>query len=232
MLTCASLSFVPHLFTTRDVALRDLDDEQRLALALDVDAGHLLRVRQVHGCGVAVVTPRVPLAPGTEADAIVSTDPGSAVAVLVADCVPILIADRHHRVVAAIHAGWRGTAAGVVSAAVEAIRALGVAPTDLVAAVGPSAGPCCYQVDVAVRQRFLTGQPRAGAWFVEDGPAHWKLDLWRANVDQLVDAGIPDAAVFNARLCTIDHPDVCFSYRRDGAGTGRMAAAIRLPSVR
>ncbi len=231
-LTCDSLSFAPHLFTTRDVALREPADEHRLAQALNVDAEHLLRVHQVHGREVALVTPRVSLTRGTAADAIVSTDPTFAVAVLVADCVPILIADRHHRVVAAIHAGWRGTAAGIVSATVDAIGALGIVAGDLVAAVGPSAGPCCYQVDAVVRDAFLARLPRARAYFTPDGPANWKLDLWRANVDQLVDANVPAAAVFNARLCTIEHPETCFSYRRDGVGTGRLAAAIKLPSVR
>lgn len=226
------LAFAPHLFTTRDLTLREPEDEQRLARALAVDSDRLLRIRQVHGRDVAVVTPGVALARGTAADAIVSTDPTRAVAVLVADCVPILIADRGQRVVAAIHAGWRGTAAGIVSATVDAIRALGIAPADLVAAVGPSAGPCCYQVDAVVRDAFVARHTRALTWFADDGAAHWKLDLWRANVDQLVEAGLAPADVASARLCTIDHPDTCFSYRRDGAGTGRLAAAIKLASVR
>lgn len=226
------LSFAPHLFTTRDLTLREPDDGKRLAAAVGVDSEHLLRLRQVHGRDVAVVTPGVVFAPGTSADAIVSTDPDRAAAVLVADCVPILMADRGHRVVAAIHAGWRGTAAGIVSATVQAIHALGIAPGDLVAAVGPSAGPCCYQVDAVVRDAFVERQPRALSWFERDDEAHWKLDLWRANIDQLVDAGLALTNIASARFCTIDHPDTCFSYRRDGAGTGRMAAAVKLAAVR
>lgn len=226
------LSFTPHVFTTRDLRLRDVSDEQRLASLVDVEVGQLLRLHQVHGREVVMVTPGVAWTPQTKADAIVSTDPSRAIAVLVADCVPILLADRQGRAVAAIHAGWRGTAAGIVGATVDAIGALGVEPADLVAAVGPSAGPCCYQVDDVVRDAFAVQQARAERWFAEDGAGHWKLDLWRANVDQLVAAGLLPAHVASAASCTIHHPETYFSYRRDGAGTGRLAAAIKLTSVR
>jgi copper oxidase (laccase) domain-containing protein len=82
-------------------------------------------------------------------------------------------------------------------------------------------------VDERVRHAFLAMTPDAVAWFAEDGPGHWKLDLWQAAIDQLLSAGLPAASIACARLCTADHLDVCFSYRKEGSATGRMVAAIR-----
>jgi YfiH family protein len=223
-------SIAGHAFTTRDVSFRRerAQDEDRVSSLLGLSRDRLVQVKQVHGRAVLLVQPGKAVPAEVEADAIVSTDPARAVAVFVADCVPLLLADRDHRVVAAVHAGWRGTCAGVARAAVQAIAGLGIAPADLVAAIGPSIGPCCYQVDERVRSAFLAATPDAAAWFAEDGPGHWRLDLWRANRDQLVQSGVDDAAIHLARVCSFDREDACFSYRREGAGTGRMAAVVRL----
>jgi YfiH family protein len=225
--------FAEHLFTSRDLQFREGSlrlDYARIASAFSVEAGAVLSVRQVHGRAVAVVRPGTRLPEQIEADAIVSLDPDCVVSVRVADCVPILIADRHRRAVAAVHAGWRGTAAGVVRAAVEALGAIGVAPADLVAAIGPCAGPCCYQVDASVREQFE--EPAADAWFVGDGAGHWKLDLPGANRDQLRAAGVTADAVSSAGECTIHRVEHWFSHRREGAAAGRMVAAIRVSGMR
>ena len=220
-----------HGFTTNDLSFRGdraQADMTRLALLMDVTPAGVITVRQVHGREVAMVAPGSTLPDSTGADAIVSTDPSRAIAVRTADCVPILIADTNRRVVAAVHAGWKGTAAGVAAATVAAIEELGVPASSLVAAIGPSVGACCYQVDARVRTAFLAATPDSADWFSEDGPGHWRLDLWRANAEILTGAGVPEEAVSIARLCTADHPDTFFSYRRDGEGTGRLMAAIRL----
>lgn len=219
-----------HAFTSRTLEFRKNpdDDYARLAQHFGVSSDHVVHVRQVHGRVVVHVRPDEALDSGLEADAIVSTDPARVIVVRVADCVPILLADANLRVVAAIHAGWKGTCAGIAGAAVDAIAELGVAPSDLFAAIGPSNGPCCYQVDTRVRNAFLALTPDAAAWMTEDGIERWKLDLWAANRDQLVAAGVPQEAVSLSNVCTADTLERCYSHRAEGPDTGRMAAAIRL----
>lgn len=220
-----------HLFTTRALSFRGdtaAADWVRVAEALHTPEPSIVRVSQVHGRRVLLVTPETPTVSGAEADAIICTDPSRVAAVRVADCVPILIADRRHRVVAAVHAGWRGSCAGIAGAAVEAIAELGIDPADLVATIGPSMGPCCYQVDDRLRLAFLSMTPDAAEWFTEGGPNHWKLDLWRANADQLIAAGVPSSSITQMKVCTGDDRERCWSYRKDGAGAGRMVAAIGL----
>jgi YfiH family protein len=224
----ALTALAPHVFTSRALEFRrePRGDYQAVAGLFGRREPDVVRVRQVHGRVVILVRPGDEIPDSTEADAIVSTDPDRVISVRVADCVPILLADRHRRVTAAIHAGWKGTCAGIVSATVGAIDDLGVPPADLVAAIGPSIGPCCYQVDARVRNAFLAVHPEASSWMTEDGVERWKLDLWTANHDQLVTAGVPPEAIFVSRICTADNLDRCYSYRAEGDTTGRMVAAI------
>jgi YfiH family protein len=228
-----------HVFTTRDLSFRGdagADDHGRLARALGVTSQHLIGVRQVHGRNVHLIHAGDQVnaeAARVEADAVVCTDPALAVMVRIADCVPILLADRRRRIVAAVHAGWRGTAAGVARETVDVVARLGIPSSDLIAAIGPSAGPCCYQVDQPVHAAFHTAWPMASAWFRPDGVERWRLDLWRANFDQLVERGVAPEHIHQSNFCTVHQPDLFHSHRRDGAGAGRLAAAITLmPSTR
>jgi YfiH family protein len=222
--------YADHGFTSRQLRFRDAsvpDDYRRLAAYFGVDPSAVVNVRQVHGREVLVPTGGQLPPAGAEADAIVTTQPGLLLTVRVADCVPVLLADRLGRAVAVVHAGWRGTAAGVATATVGALRACGVDPGDLVAAIGPSIGPCCYEVREDVRTAMRQGQALADDWFAEAGDGRWRLNLWQANRAQLLGAGLAVDNVHVAEICTADNLGVCYSHRREGPDTGRMVAAIR-----
>jgi YfiH family protein len=230
VLVCPALEpFCRHVFTTRDISFAGETGTAafaRLADSFGASEADLVRVRQVHGRRILHVSPDEPHDGPAEADAIVSTDPRRVITVRVADCVPIVLADRRQRSVAAVHAGWRGTAAGIAAATVEAMRASGVDQADLVAAVGASIGPCCYQVDERVRAAFEPHGAAGAKWLKPEGPGAWRLDLWAANRDQLAAAGVPAEAIHMARRCTAHHPPDWFSHRREGPAAGRMMAAV------
>ncbi len=227
-------------FTTRDLSLAGTKEEtsagwDALAEACGVDRDHLVRLVQVHGAAVHVSRRGSGAAAGRPtADAVVTDDPSVALAVQVADCVPVLVADKEGHAVAAVHAGWRGIVAGVVISALGVLDAqFGVPAGRLVAGIGPSIGPCCYQVGEEVELAYARAgydSTRRQPWFIRDGASRPRLDLWAAVHDQLVAAGVPAAAVHIARLCTACEPSLFYSYRRDGAGAGRMAGVIRLRS--
>lgn len=266
MLRCRALdAYADHFFTARPLRLRGdspevQQDWARVATAIGVPAERLWRMRQVHGCAVAlvpavgsavasaavptvvaagqhdshdIVEGRTPLDRAVqppEADALISDDEAAALAVQVADCVPVLLGDDRSRV-AAVHAGWRGAAANIVA---ETVRLLvsryGVAPAGLVAAVGPSIGPCCYQVGPEVRAQFLASRsalPQVDAWFTPDTGDRLKLDMWQVTRDQLVAAGLLPERIHVARLCTACHVDQLYSYRAEGAAAGRLLGVIR-----
>lgn len=230
-----------HLFSTRQLELPADPDVRGVNLKffaadLGVAPDDLLRARQVHGRGIRVVEEGSPRdAAPVDADAIVSSAAQTACAVQVADCVPILIAGRPgerefggSQVVAAVHAGWRGTAAGVAAEAVDALARLGADPPTMIAAIGPSIRPCCYQVDARVREAFAA----SGTWddaaraFAPDGAAHWRLDVAAVNRAALGRAGLRPENIFDSGLCTACDPGRFYSYRTEGAGTGRLVAGI------
>ena len=239
MLTCPPLAPLGrHGFTIRDLAPGRGDEAdaawRAVAAWLDVPAASLWRLDQVHGChavrvDAAVLPAGDPLPP---ADAAIATRTDVAVAVKAADCVPILMA-HPGGAVAAVHAGWRGTAQRIAGRTVSALAAAaGGAPRDIVAAIGPSIGPCCYEVGPEVRETFHVAgftELELDRWFLptESPTASHVLDMWRSNRDQLVAAGVDPANVHVAGLCTATHNDWFWSYRREGAGAGRMLAVIR-----
>ena len=208
----------------------------RWCASIGVDPAGLTFARQVHGASVDHVTlaARGRGASGTidhpDADALVTGEPNLPIATLAADCVPILLVDPERRVVAAAHAGWRGTATGVVEAAVTTlVERFGSRPASLLAGIGPSIGPCCYEVGeevaAAVAERHGDETLRPGA-----RPGHPYLDLWAANARALRASGVRPEHIERADLCTRCHADQFFSHRAEGPTRGLFAAIIALES--
>ena len=239
LVSVALRPFADHLFTTRDWTLGSRAEEadedwQPVAASLGVDPAHLVRLHQVHGASVDVrrAGDRRPPFLRLDADIVVSNDQSLALAIQTADCVPLLIADRVTGAVAVAHAGWRGLAGGVPRVTVAALaREFGSAPADLVAAMGPAISAERYEVGEDVRARFLAAGFSAAQlerWFrPAQRPHHWLFDGWRSAHDQLESAGLSAGSIHAAALCTATYPDLFCSYRRDGKGAGRIAAAIR-----
>lgn len=257
-LRCRPLAgLAPHLFTTRQLELSARGLGQ-LAEALDVR--DVVMLKQVHGNRVHVVRCAVRGRGGVrgqrgegargqqeaewpEADAVISDDPITAIAIRAADCVPLLMADRARGVVAAVHAGWRGTVAKGAVAAVDALgREFGTRPQDLVVAIGPSIGPCCYEVgsDLVdafaaagharhLIQRWFATPPTPRGQFkpVPGAGPKLRLDVACANRDLLVLAGVDEAHIHLSGLCTAEHLDVLTSYRAEKDRAGRLAGVIR-----
>jgi YfiH family protein len=181
--------------------------------------GEVFFLRQVHGNRVA--TP--PWSDAPDADASMTAEPGALLAIETADCLPVLIVDPEQRRVAAAHAGWRGTVARVAQAAVRALVDSGSDPSRLQVALGPSIGPCCYEVGPEVEQAF---GPSGARFFAKGDSGRSHLDVTAANRDQLVEVGVPAASIVTVKACTRCDAERFFSYRRDGANAGRMISVV------
>ena len=181
-------------------------------------------LRQVHGTGVLRLdatgadTPR-PAAEEPEADAAVTDVPGVVLAILTADCLPVVLAAGDGSEVGAAHAGWRGLAGGVLEATVAAMH---TPAARLVAWLGPAAGPAAYEVGPEVRAAFVETDADAADAFAATRPGHWHVDLFALARRRLARAGLLADAIHGGGACTISDPARFFSHRRD-ARTGRMA---------
>lgn len=192
-------------------------NRRRLRELLDLPAEPAW-LQQVHGCAVARLPEPVPDA----ADAAVAFGPGAVCAVLVADCLPVLLASRDGDRVGVAHAGWRGLAAGVIEATVAA---LGGDPARLVAWLGPAIGPQAFEVGAEVRAACTEGDPDAAAHFRPGRAGRWLADLPALARRRLAICGV--GSVHGGTDCTVADPGRFYSYRRDGV-TGRMAALVWL----
>jgi YfiH family protein len=214
------------------------ENRRRAGAGLGVDPSRVVWMRQVHGADVAYVdapfTPSFTAPAAAQAaaqadgaartpgvDAVLTAEPGLALAVLVADCAPVLLADPVAGIVGAAHAGRPGTAAGVVPALVGRMRERGADPARMVAAIGPAVCGACYEVPAAMRDEVAALAPEAYATTREGTPG---LDIRRGITGQLSAAGVRDVRL--DPRCTMETPDL-FSFRRDGR-TGRFAGFIWL----
>jgi YfiH family protein len=223
----------------------------RPLLGADAEAGEsLVTLQQIHSDVVRVFSELA--APAPQGDAPIYRRPGVFLGIKTADCVPSLVADPRRRVVAAVHAGWRGTLARIAAKTLGRMRlGFGTNPEDVLAALGPAIGPCCYEVCPEVAQAFLGQFANAAEWFEgpferlstgeEPNPLPWltmmppghepppervRLDLRSANRRQLVDAGMNPGNIAVSALCTACRGDLFFSHRKEGAASGRMMSII------
>ncbi|MEW6399386.1 MAG: peptidoglycan editing factor PgeF [Bacillota bacterium] len=184
-------------------------------------------VHQVHG-GRVVYVGESPADPG-EADGMVTCRPGLPLAVFCADCAPVYLYDPRRRAIGLLHAGWRGTVAGVVEQGLATMaRTAGSDPAHVLAAVGPCIGPCCYEIgdDVRCRVEERLGEDAGRVLSVRDGRLYF--DLRGAIVILLERSGVPSTHIFGSGMCTACRSDLFWSHRRDGGVTGRMAAVLAL----
>ena len=192
-------------------------NRQRLRQQLELP-GEPVWLTQVHGTTVVDAAGCGPL---PQADAAYACEPGVVCAVLPADCLPVLLCGRDGGCVAAVHAGWRGLAAGIIERAVAALPA---SAEDLLAWLGPAISPAAYTVGDEVREAFISLRPEAEAAF-QPGEGCWQADLYELARQRLAASGV--SAVYGGERCTAQESETFFSYRRDGT-TGRMASLIWL----
>ena len=217
-----------------------LENRRRLAAAFGADPGDFVFARQVHGAEVSVVTEAdrgsgvlslddaVGKAGG--ADALVTASPGVVLAILTADCVPIVLHDPVAGVLACVHAGWRGTVARVTAAALAAMQGLGARPSDVVAGIGPAVGADRYQVGPDVHEAVSRSFGPAAPGFIRpdpSAPGRWLLDLPSANRHALREAGVPGPQIHTTDLVTGPVPGHFFS-DRTARPCGRLALVARL----
>jgi polyphenol oxidase len=237
-------------FAVGDEAANVRENRRRAAAALGADPADFVFAAQVHGSRAEVVAAadrgRGTLAAGDAAgpaDALVTATPGTVLAILVADCVPIVLYDPAAHVLACVHAGWRGTVARTAQAALTAMCSLGTRPRDVIAGIGPSVAAGSYRVgeEVAGAARDAFGEEVAGAaWNVSGrqvqallrpaptgGPGQWLFDLPAANRHILREAGVPDGQIHVAATPTGPDPGLFFSHRAERP-CGRFALAARL----
>lgn len=206
-----------------------------LARAFDISLEALVTVRQVHGNDILVIDERnedYSHFLSVESDAIITSQKGVMIGICVADCAPILLLDQEKQVIAAVHAGWQGTAAKLVTKTVAGMKSIFECdPRNLQAVIGPCIGKCCYEVDTPVKQAFsLSGIPW-NSFAEETSEGKWRLDLAAANRDLLLVAGVPAEAIQVSDMCVSCHRELFFSYRRDGGETGRQMGFIMLKAV-
>jgi polyphenol oxidase len=241
-------------FTDWDSRENVVENRRRFESALGAGKLRLVSLKQFHS-DVVCLPGRAPRAEPCRGDASVTEYPGLLLGVLTADCVPILLVDAKKRAIAAVHAGWRGTLARIVQKAVGRMRMeFASKPQDILAALGPAIGGCCYQVGTEVASAFTTkfadaenyfdelrtgDEPNPVQWLNQMPPGHQPpppgvlLDLRKANYAQLLEAGLGPDQISVSGLCTACDGSQLFSYRQQGSASGRLISAIAIrPSKR
>jgi YfiH family protein len=221
-------------FREGDEEFRVLQNWDRLATAFAIPMEQFLVVNQVHGDTIFAIIPHGSFFFSSDElnyDAIVTNRTDLAICIKTADCVPVFIVDKVKKVIAVVHAGWKGTAleisAKVVRLMQKQYRSL---PQDILAAIGPSIGLCCYEVDQVTAEAFR-GQNNSDI-FLQQGKKKdkWMLDLPEANRRQLLEANVPESNIEVAGYCTNCNQDMFFSHRGSGGITGRQVNFMMIKS--
>jgi len=235
-------------FTDWDTRENVLENRRRFQKAAAVEAFPLITLRQFHSDVIHLFD--AASSDPCRGDASITNRPNLLLAIQTADCVPILLVDPKKRAIAAIHAGWRGTLARIATKTIGKMQMhFGTNPRDLLAAIGPSIGPCCYEVGTEFATQFLSQFADAPDYFDEfrtgdePNPIQWLnmmppghqpppkgvlLDLRKANRSQLLAAGLRPQNIHTIDLCTACHPDLLLSYRKQGPQSGRLMSVIAL----
>jgi YfiH family protein len=246
----AQFDFLSHGFCTRregvsldpffslNVSVKEGDTEDRVSRNQEIIAASfgfapakLVLANQVHGDTFYPSSyPDLREKKGfPECDAFITADAGFVLGIKTADCVPVLLVDGKRKIIAAIHAGWKGTALAIAAKGVrEMQKQWGSHADDIWAAIGPSIGPCCYEVDEATRREFMAAGSGVDTFKPSENRDHWILDLISANRLQLQNEGVPAHRIDTADICTCCRGEHFFSYRRDGEQTGRQLSFIAL----
>ncbi|MDY6268825.1 MAG: peptidoglycan editing factor PgeF [Selenomonadaceae bacterium] len=215
----------------------DVCENRRLfAARLGLDADRIVTPEQVHGDDIAVVT-ETDAGRGAKdyadciqaTDALITNTPNLPLMLCFADCTPIVFLDPERRAAGIAHGGWKGTVASIAEKTLQRMEdAFGTAPKDVLVGIGPAIGPCCYEVGDEVAAKFRTAFPYADECLLKEQDGHIHLDLWEANRQQMLRAGVPEENIQVAGECTCCRHKWYYSYRADGGKTGRIAAMIAL----
>ena len=224
---CASLSF------SYQKEKKEIVDEnfRRFCKANKLPFESLVLTHQTHTANVAMVNKNYQNRGRDrtlrETDGVVTATKDLGLVCFTADCVPLLLVDPRAKVIAAVHAGWRGTVQSIAANAVETMVSAGATPQNILAAIGPSIGPCCFEVGQEVAAEFAA---RFGKEFPlkEHRPGHSMVDLWRANRQVLLEAGLQNDRIFTAKLCTFCNNSDFYSHRYTNGRRGSLIAAISM----
>jgi YfiH family protein len=246
--------FLTHAFCTRqgggsrdeysslNMSFREGDEEfqvlqnwGKLAGSFAIPIENFLVLNQVHGDDILIIKSNESYSSSCNElnyDATITSRHGMALCIKTADCVPVFFVDKKKKVIAAVHAGWRGTALGIAAKVIQVMQSkYNSLPQDILAAIGPSIGFCCYEVDSVVADNFAVHKGKNNFLFPVSGKNKWMLDLPEANHQQILDCGVPESNIELSGLCTVCNQDLFFSHRGSGGITGRQINFLMLKEV-
>lgn len=218
------------------------ENRKRVASLFEKEAKQLVFAKQIHSANIAQVPKGFEGGAFDDADALITDARQTPLVILTADCAAVFLYDAHNHVIGIAHAGWRGTVAGIAADTVRRMHAAyGSFPHDIIACIGPSIGPCCYEVGDEVINAVGEAMSEhmdevlvepdmasAGSFRVSVNAGRKHFDLWRANEIMLAEVGVPEAQIEISRLCTSCRTDLFYSHRAEKGITGRFGGFLML----